>query len=153
MGIFLFVDILDVWYRIMLPVISFGQFPFLRNNPVWVIDCWGFVIGQCINRFILMLVSTWLMQVKTMRALQYFPTIEDPNTRRSLFEVLLLLKDFFFFWSCFFDYIKIWFRNFQVLQRILMGTDVVKNVNKNNASHAVLFEALALVSLWPKKSF
>ncbi|KAE8697032.1 AP-2 complex subunit alpha-2 [Hibiscus syriacus] len=53
-----------------------------------------------------------------MRALQYFPTIEDPNTRRTLFEVL---------------------------QRILMGTDVVKNVNKNNASHAVLFEALALV--------
>ncbi|OIW15798.1 hypothetical protein TanjilG_04333 [Lupinus angustifolius] len=61
--------------------------------------------------------SPWL-QVKTMRALQYFPTIEDPNTRRSLFEVL---------------------------QRILMGTDVVKNVNKNNASHAVLFESLALV--------
>ncbi|KAL0460104.1 UNVERIFIED_CONTAM: AP-2 complex subunit alpha-2 [Sesamum latifolium] len=60
--------------------------------------------------------SPWL-QVKTMRALQYFPTVEDPNTRRSLFEVL---------------------------QRILMGTDVVKNVNKNNASHAVLFEALAL---------
>lgn len=26
-----------------------------------------------------------------------------------------------------------------------MGTDVVKNVNKNNASHAVLFEALSLV--------
>ncbi|CAA7394896.1 unnamed protein product [Spirodela intermedia] len=61
--------------------------------------------------------SPWL-QVKTMRALQYFPAIEDPNIRRSLFEVL---------------------------QRILMGTDVVKNVNKNNASHAVLFEALALV--------
>ncbi|KAG2247495.1 hypothetical protein Bca52824_087123 [Brassica carinata] len=61
--------------------------------------------------------SPWL-QVKTMRALQYFPTIEDPSTRRSLFEVL---------------------------QRILMGTDVVKNVNKNNASHAVLFEALSLV--------
>uniref|UniRef100_A0A2C9VYG3 AP-2 complex subunit alpha n=1 Tax=Manihot esculenta TaxID=3983 RepID=A0A2C9VYG3_MANES len=61
--------------------------------------------------------SPWL-QVKTMRALQYFPSIEDPNTRRSLFEVL---------------------------QRILMGTDVVKNVNKNNAAHAVLFEALALV--------
>ncbi|XP_072988397.1 AP-2 complex subunit alpha-2-like [Typha latifolia] len=61
--------------------------------------------------------SPWL-QVKTMRALQYFPTIEDPNTKRALFEVL---------------------------QRILMGTDVVKNVNKSNASHAVLFEALALV--------
>jgi AP-2 complex subunit alpha len=26
-----------------------------------------------------------------------------------------------------------------------VGTDVVKNVNKNNASHAVLFEAIALV--------
>ncbi|CAL9752652.1 unnamed protein product [Musa acuminata subsp. burmannicoides] len=61
--------------------------------------------------------SPWI-QVKTMRALQYFPTIEDPNTRRALFEVL---------------------------QRILMGTDVVKNVNKNNAAHAILFEALALV--------
>ncbi|KAK4792690.1 hypothetical protein SAY86_023125 [Trapa natans] len=61
--------------------------------------------------------SPWL-QVKTMRALQYFPVIEDPNTRRSLFEVL---------------------------QRVLMGTDVVKNVNKNNASHSVLFEALSLV--------
>ena len=36
----------------------------------------------------------------------------------------------------------------QVLQRILMGTDVVKNVNKNNAAHAVLFEALALVSIF-----
>ncbi|XP_052184926.1 AP-2 complex subunit alpha-1-like isoform X2 [Diospyros lotus] len=61
--------------------------------------------------------SPWL-QVKTMRALQYFPTVEDPNARQTLFEVL---------------------------QRILLGTDVVKNVNKNNASHAVLFEALALV--------
>ncbi|BBN03404.1 AP-2 complex subunit alpha [Marchantia polymorpha subsp. ruderalis] len=61
--------------------------------------------------------SPWL-QVKTMRVLQYFPAIEDPTIRRSLFEVL---------------------------HRILMGTDVVKNVNKNNASHAVLFEALALV--------
>nr|GEW14061.1 hypothetical protein [Tanacetum cinerariifolium] len=34
---------------------------------------------------------------------------------------------------------------FELLQRILIGIDVVKNVNKNNASHAVLFEALALV--------
>lgn len=34
-----------------------------------------------------------------------------------------------------------------------MGTDVVKNVNKNNASHAVLFEALALVSVQPKLLF
>jgi hypothetical protein len=28
-----------------------------------------------------------IIQVKAMRALQYFPTIEDPNVRRSLFEV------------------------------------------------------------------
>ncbi|OMO54759.1 hypothetical protein CCACVL1_27599, partial [Corchorus capsularis] len=61
--------------------------------------------------------SPWL-QVKTMRALQYFPAIKEPNTKRRLFEVL---------------------------QWIIMGTDVVENVNKNNASHAVLFEALALV--------
>ncbi|CAM6024960.1 unnamed protein product [Sphagnum balticum] len=61
--------------------------------------------------------SPWL-QVKTMRVLQYFPVVEDPNVRRGLFDVL---------------------------QRILVGTDVVKNVNKNNASHAVLFEAIALV--------
>ncbi|EFJ34224.1 hypothetical protein SELMODRAFT_230624 [Selaginella moellendorffii] len=61
--------------------------------------------------------SPWL-QVKTMRVLQYFPAIDDPNIRRSLFEVL---------------------------QRVLMGTDAVKNINKNNATHAVLFEALALV--------
>eukprot|EP00850_Spirogloea_muscicola_P012756 SM000084S23092 [mRNA] locus=s84:17407:23674:+ [translate_table: standard] len=61
--------------------------------------------------------SPWL-QVKTMRVLQYFPAIEDPALRRSLFEVL---------------------------HRILTSTDVVKNVNKNNAAHAVLFEALALI--------
>ncbi|GAQ92348.1 adapitin protein [Klebsormidium nitens] len=61
--------------------------------------------------------SPWL-QVKTMRVLQYFPALEDPGQRRGLLEVL---------------------------QRVLMGTDVVKNVNKNNAAHAVLFEALALV--------
>jgi len=84
-----------------------------------------------------------------MRALQYFPTIEDPNARRALFEVL----PFFFYnfstapvQKCvdYNDTVVI----LQVLQRILMGTDVVKNVNKNNASHAVLFEALALVSLY-----
>jgi AP-2 complex subunit alpha len=82
-----------------------------------------------------------------MRALQYFPTIEDPNTRRSLFEVysdsssigisLIFLK---------FSATLFFLSHVKVLQRILMGTDVVKNVNKNNAAHAVLFEALALVS-------
>ncbi|CAI5458286.1 unnamed protein product [Closterium sp. Yama58-4] len=56
-------------------------------------------------------------QVKTMRVLQYFPSIEDPSIRKSLLEVLA---------------------------RILQGTEVVKNVNKNNAAHAILFEALAL---------
>lgn len=81
-----------------------------------------------------------------MRALQYFPTIEDPNARRALFEV----QPFNF---CTAPVQKCMKYNdivvtLQVLQRILMGTDVVKNVNKNNASHAVLFEALALVSLY-----
>ena len=55
------------------------------------------------------------------------------------FKIILLLMEF-----------ECWF---QVLQRILMGTDVVKNVNKNNASHAVLFEALALVSLLLSSGF
>ena len=32
----------------------------------------------------------------------------------------------------------------EVLQRIISGTDVTKNVNKNNATHAVLFEAINL---------
>ena len=32
----------------------------------------------------------------------------------------------------------------EVLQRIITGTDVTKNVNKNNATHAVLFEAINL---------
>ena len=82
-----------------------------------------------------------------MRALQYFPTIEDPNTRRSLFEVLYFSLNLFQVSSDFLILIK---SGFQVLQRILMGTDVVKNVNKNNASHAVLFEALALVSFHSK---
>jgi len=38
------------------------------------------------------LVEFCLMQVKTMRVLQYFPTVEDPNTRRALFEVSLLFE-------------------------------------------------------------
>jgi hypothetical protein len=32
-------------------------------------------------------IKLYFSQVKTMRALQYFPTIEDPNARRALFEV------------------------------------------------------------------
>ena len=32
-----------------------------------------------------------------------------------------------------------------MLQRIVTGTDVTKNVNKNNVTHAVLFEAINLV--------
>ena len=111
----------------------------------------------------------WSWQVKTMRALQYFPTIEDPNTRRSLFEVCSLrsyldfrpfcLSIYLYCLFIYFLYVEVfdfgWFLSlcFQVLQRILMGTDVVKNVNKNNASHAVLFEALALVSIQPELLF
>ncbi|OMO61801.1 hypothetical protein CCACVL1_23238 [Corchorus capsularis] len=58
--------------------------------------------------------SPWL-QVKTMRALQCFPAIDDPKTRKTLFKVL---------------------------QQIL---DTARNDNENDALHAVFFEALALV--------
>eukprot|EP00300_Choanocystis_sp_HF-7_P009109 c16267_g1_i5.p1 GENE.c16267_g1_i5~~c16267_g1_i5.p1 ORF type:complete len:976 (+),score=271.16 c16267_g1_i5:55-2982(+) len=61
--------------------------------------------------------SPWL-QVKLLRALQYFPPPED----RQLREVL-----------------------HKVLQLILNNSDMQKNVNKNNAIHAVLFEAIKLV--------
>lgn len=109
------------------------------------------------------------IQVKTMRVLEYFPTIEDPNIRKSLFEVCIIWAPHGWFRNesvavyvscsldtefsglyCFllfvlFSLTKWYALCLQILQRILMGTDVVKNVNKNNASHAVLFEALALV--------
>eukprot|EP00899_Mesostigma_viride_P020317 jgi/Mesvir1/28287/Mv04810-RA.1 len=61
--------------------------------------------------------SPWL-QVATMRVLQLFPVPEDSKTRRTLNEIL---------------------------KRILLSTEPVKNVNKNNAFHAILFEALSLV--------
>ncbi|KAK3247659.1 hypothetical protein CYMTET_42846 [Cymbomonas tetramitiformis] len=61
--------------------------------------------------------SPWL-QVKLMRVLQYFPPPEDAGLRRSLLEAL---------------------------GRVLLTTEVSKNVNKNNAMHAVLFEAITLV--------
>jgi len=60
--------------------------------------------------------TPWL-QVKCMRALQYFPTPEDPEYLRA--EV-------------------------DVIRQVLSTTDMVKNVNKNNALHAVLFEAVRL---------
>jgi AP-2 complex subunit alpha len=63
--------------------------------------------------------SPWL-QVKCMRALQYFPTPEDPEYRAA---------------------------ETDVIHQILTGTDMVKNVNKNNALHAVLFEAVALATM------
>ena len=58
------------------------------------------------------------VQIKIMRGLQYFPVPEDSKIRSNLM---------------------------QVLQRILESTEVMKNVNRNNAMHAVLFEAVALV--------
>eukprot|EP00192_Tetraselmis_astigmatica_P009597 CAMPEP_0117664690 /NCGR_PEP_ID=MMETSP0804-20121206/9368_1 /TAXON_ID=1074897 /ORGANISM="Tetraselmis astigmatica, Strain CCMP880" /LENGTH=955 /DNA_ID=CAMNT_0005471967 /DNA_START=71 /DNA_END=2938 /DNA_ORIENTATION=+ len=61
--------------------------------------------------------SPW-SQVRLMRCLQYFQAPTDPQLLRTLLSVV---------------------------KSILTGTEVVKNVNKNNASHAVLFEALALV--------
>ena len=49
--------------------------------------------------------------------LQYFPPPEDPAVARQLGEVLA---------------------------RIITGSEVAKNVNKNNAQHAIVFEAIAL---------
>lgn len=56
-------------------------------------------------------------QVKCLRVLQYFPPPEDPAVARMLNEVL---------------------------KRIITGSEVAKNINKNNAQHAIVFEAIAL---------
>eukprot|EP00891_Asterochloris_glomerata_P007006 jgi/Astpho2/7006/fgenesh1_pm.00107_%23_19_t len=60
--------------------------------------------------------SPWL-QVKCLRVLQYFPVPDDPASVKVLHDVL---------------------------KRIVTGTEVAKNVNKNNAQHAIVFEAVAL---------
>eukprot|EP00803_Ostreobium_quekettii_P002464 evm.model.scf_1061.2 EVM.evm.TU.scf_1061.2 scf_1061:6281-18352(+) len=60
--------------------------------------------------------SPWL-QVKALRVLQYFPPSEDPA-------IVSKLSD--------------------ILGNIINGANTVKNPNKNNALHAILFEAIAL---------
>ncbi|CAK0759184.1 hypothetical protein CVIRNUC_002678 [Coccomyxa viridis] len=60
--------------------------------------------------------SPWL-QVKCLRVLQYFPPPEDPAISRALNATL---------------------------KRIITGSDVAKNINKNNAQHAIVFEAIGL---------
>ena len=55
--------------------------------------------------------------MKCLRVLQYFPPPEDPTVARMLGEVLT---------------------------RIITGSEVAKNINKNNAQHAIVFEAIAL---------
>jgi len=62
--------------------------------------------------------SPWL-QVKCMKILQYFPTPDDP----ALLDAQL-----------------------KAMRNILLGTETVKNFNKNNALHAILFEAINLVT-------
>lgn len=57
------------------------------------------------------------MQVKCLRVLQYFPPPEDPSISRALNSTL---------------------------KRIITGSDVAKNINKNNAQHAIVFEAIGL---------
>ncbi len=52
-----------------------------------------------------------------MRVLQYFPPPDDPVLKKGLVEIL---------------------------RSIITGTEVVKNLNKNNAQHAIVFEAVAL---------
>jgi len=61
--------------------------------------------------------TPWL-QIKLLRMLQFFPPPDDHALKMRVSEVL---------------------------QRIITGTDVTKNVNKNNVTHAVLFEAINLV--------
>jgi AP-2 complex subunit alpha len=56
------------------------------------------------------------VQIKLLRLLQYFPKPDEP-------ELLQRLND--------------------ILERILSDSQVVKNVNRNNAVHAVLFEAVS----------
>mmetsp|Transcript_14461 Transcript_14461/g.49746 ORF Transcript_14461/g.49746 Transcript_14461/m.49746 type:complete len:982 (-) Transcript_14461:286-3231(-) len=58
------------------------------------------------------------LQVKCMRVLQYFPVPDDRAELKRLSDVT---------------------------RHVLMNTEMVKNLNQNNAAHAVLFEALALV--------
>lgn len=60
--------------------------------------------------------TPWL-QIKLLRMLQFFPPPEEHALKLRVAEVL---------------------------QRIVAGIDVTKNVNKNNATHAVLFEAINL---------
>jgi|APAra0007618328_1042625.scaffolds.fasta_scaffold07518_2 hypothetical protein len=51
-------------------------------------------IEACPSFGMLWLLDTYIslaVQVKAMRALQYFPTIEDPSTRKALFEVQIFL--------------------------------------------------------------
>lgn len=62
------------------------------------------------------LAAPWL-QVRTLRVLQYFPPPEDPAVLRALIDTL---------------------------KRILAGNEPIKNTNKNNAVHAIVFEAAAL---------
>ncbi|KAL1523477.1 hypothetical protein AB1Y20_018415 [Prymnesium parvum] len=61
--------------------------------------------------------TPWL-QIKLLRMLQFFPPPDEHALKMRVSEVL---------------------------QRIISGTDVTKNVNKNNATHAILFEAINLV--------
>ncbi|KDD73994.1 adaptin, partial [Helicosporidium sp. ATCC 50920] len=62
------------------------------------------------------LASPWL-QTKCLRVLQYFPPPADPALLQSLTALL---------------------------KKILSGSESIKNVNKNNAVHAIVFEALSL---------
>ena len=57
------------------------------------------------------------VQVKCLRVLQYFPPPDNPAVLRGLTAVL---------------------------RRVIAGSEPHKNVNKNNAQHAVVFEAIAL---------
>ena len=69
--------------------------------------------------------SPWL-QIKALKILQLFRPPEDEQLLQIINEVLM---------------------------KIITGTEVGNNVNKNNADHAILFEAINLVIHYKDKAF
>ena len=72
--------------------------------------------------------SPWL-QIKFLKFLQFYPNAlrdgeNDPSTRKFIEQLT------------------------QVVQKILTDTDVSDSINKSNADHAILFEAVNLIVCW-----
>ena len=84
-------------------------------------------------------------QVKALRLLQFFPAPEEKSTKNRLADVLTVSRRLVHE-----DIGKLpcdsWPESHDFLwQRILGDTHPVKNVNRNNTMHAILFEAIRLI--------